>query len=76
MPLASPSLQTYGFLFPTRLQVLTNAEKLGIHAVEVGHEEEANGPWGIKEEQETSWEVEQQSTPMHHEQTGHRLGQH
>lgn len=44
MPLASPSLQTYGFLFPTRLQVLTNAEKLGIHAVEVGHEEEANGP--------------------------------
>lgn len=32
-----------GFLFPTRRQVLTNAEKLGIHAVEVGHEEEAHG---------------------------------
>lgn len=36
-------MQTCGFLFTTRLQVLTNAEKLGIHAVEVGHEKEANG---------------------------------
>lgn len=43
MPLASPSLKTCGFLFPTRLQVLTNAEKLGIHAVKVGYKEEANG---------------------------------
>lgn len=65
MPLASPSLKTCGFLFPTRLQVLTNAEKLGIHAVKVGYKEEANGSWGIEEEQETSWQVKQQSTPVH-----------
>lgn len=31
------------FLFPIRRRALTNAEKLGIHAVEVGHEEEAHG---------------------------------
>lgn len=50
----SHPLHTWGVPPPTRPQVLTNAEKLGIHAMEVGHEEEANGPRGIKKEQETS----------------------
>lgn len=44
--------------------------------MEVGHEEEADGSGGVKEEQETSREVKQQPAPVHHQQAGQLLGQH
>lgn len=55
---------------------LTDAEELGVHAVEVGDEDKGEGPCGIKEEQEASREVEHQAPTVHHQPAGQLLGHH
>lgn len=60
----------------TKLQALTYAEELRVHAVKVGHKEEANGSRGIKEEQESGQEVKEKPTPVYHQQACQLLGQH
>lgn len=52
---------------------LTDAEELGVHAVEVGDEEEGDGPGGVEEEEEASGEVKHQPPAVHHQQAGHLL---
>lgn len=58
------------------LQALTDAEELRVHAVKVGHEEQADGSGGIKEEQEASREVKEKPTPVYYQQACQLLRQH
>lgn len=58
------------------MQALTYAEELRVHAVKVGHEEEADGSRDVKEEQEASREVKEKPTPVYHQQACQLLGQH
>lgn len=78
-----PSLQTtvpHCFTAPVtapyQLPALTYTEELRVHAVKVGHEDEANGSGGIEEEQEASREVKEKPTPVHHQQACQLLRQH
>lgn len=61
---------------PYQLPALTYTEELRVHAVKVGHEDEANGSGGIEEEQEASREVKEKPTPVHHQQACQLLRQH
>lgn len=56
--------------------LLTDAEELGVHAVEVGDEDKGQGPCGVEEEQEASREVEHQPPSMYHQAAGQLLRQH
>lgn len=61
---------------PYQLPALTYTEELRVHAVKVGHEDEANGSGGIEEEQEASREVKEKPTPVYHQQACQLLRQH
>ena len=49
--------------------VLTDAEELRVHAVEVGDEDDAERPRGVEEQEVPRREVEGQASSVHHQQT-------
>lgn len=44
--------------------------------MEVGDKEQGHGAGGIEEEQVAGRQVQQEPSPVHHQQVGHLLGQH